>query len=106
MLGLLGGRCVSGVEARHPRQRGLFDPVDDVGHVDAAHVEDRRDDVGAVVVLVTHLATASKVMTKNPSTAATSVSVELAGLRSSTVTATSSFARDGSRRVGAETTPC
>ena len=59
VLGLLGGGGVGGVEAvahRHPGQRGLPVAVDDLGHLHAAAVEDRRDDVGAVVVLAADLA--------------------------------------------------
>ena len=54
VLGLLPRRRVGRVERvahRHARQRRLLVAVDDVGHLDPAAVEDRRDDVGAVVVL-------------------------------------------------------
>ena len=57
--GLLLGRRVGGVERvahRHARKRGLLVPVDDLRHLDAAAFEDRRDDVGDVVVLAAHLA--------------------------------------------------
>jgi hypothetical protein len=59
VLGLLGGGRVGRVEAvahRHARERHLVVAVDDLRHLHAAAVEDRRDDVGAVVVLVADLA--------------------------------------------------
>jgi hypothetical protein len=59
VLDLLAGRRIRGVEAvahRHARQRRLLDVAQDLRDRHAAAVEDRRDDVGAVVVLVAHLA--------------------------------------------------
>ena len=54
----VGGRVgvVEAVAHRLAGQRRLLVAADRVGHLDAAAVEDRRDDVGAVVVLVAHLA--------------------------------------------------
>ena len=49
-------RRVEAVAHRHARQRILLDAAVDLRHLQPADVEDRRDDVGAVVVLVAHLA--------------------------------------------------
>ena len=47
---------VEGVAHRHARERILLDAAVDLRHLQPADVEDGRDDVGAVVVLVAHFA--------------------------------------------------
>jgi hypothetical protein len=59
VLPFLGGRRVRVVEAaahRHSVERVLVDTPVAFGHLQSDRLEDRRHDVSAVVVLVSHLA--------------------------------------------------